>query len=182
MSRDNCILTTKDFTILEIMLDRVSDRDEQMRQMLREKLNSAIVMFREDVPPDVATLSSRVRFRIDEGEAETRVLSHAPMGSPVGMFLPITAPRGLALLGLREQERFRLERAGGGTEELLLEKVLYQPEAERSDWATWTEATTPEARRARLKVVGGSRVRAVPPAMRVPQGGAGGDDPGPSAA
>lgn len=181
MSRHNCILTTKDFTILEIMLDRLSEGEEHMRRLLREKLGSAIVMFREDVPADVATLGSRLRFRVDDGDAETRVLSHAPMGSPVGMFLPITAPRGLALLGLREKQRFLLERAAAGEEELVLEKVLYQPEAERAEREASARATTPEARRQGLRLVGEGRPPIAPAAIRVLTVGQG-DDPGPSAA
>lgn len=181
MTRDNCILTTKDFTILEIMLDRLAERDGLMGRLLRNKLASAIVMLRDDIPPDVATLNSRLRFRVDD-TIDTRVLSHAPMGSPVGMFLPITAPRGLALLGLRENGRIAVETAEGRPEELILEKVLFQPEAERAERASWDEAATPTARRAMMRVVGGSLAGDLPPLARLGQGNAGGDDPGPSAA
>lgn len=180
MSRDSSILTTKDFTILEIMLDRVADPGEPIGRLLRWKLDTAVIMLRDEIPPDVATLNSRVRFRVDAGEAETRVLSHAPMGSPVGMFLPITAPRGLALLGLAENERIKVETPGGRHEYLVLERVLYQPEAERAELASRADADTPAARRARLRVVGGGMpyIRKMPLIERTDDG----DDPGPSAA
>lgn len=181
MSRDNSILTTKDFTILEIMLDRLSERGAPMGRLLREKLETAIIMLRDEIPPHVATLNSRVRFRVDGGEAETRVLSHAPMGAPVGMFLPITAPRGLALLGLGEGRQYQLEEADGRREHLLLEKVLYQPEAERVARASGADAETPIARRARLRLVGGGAGGRVRTAI-IPCGEGTGDDPGPSAA
>ena len=181
MSRDSSILTTKDFTILEIMLDRVADPGEPIGRLLRRKLDTAVIMLRDEIPPDVATLNSRVRFRVDAGEAETRVLSHAPMGSPVGMFLPITAPRGLALLGLAENEQIKVEMPSGRHEYLVLERVLYQPEAERAELALRAGAATPAARRARLRLVGGDLAGRARTAI-CPSGDGTDDDPGPSAA
>ena len=64
MSMDRCILTTKDFTILEVMLDRSLGRDDPLVPILRRKLNAATVVLRDDVPPTVATLSSRVSFSV----------------------------------------------------------------------------------------------------------------------
>lgn len=181
MSCDSSILTTKDFTILEIMLDRLADPGAPIGRLLRRKLDTAIVMMRDDIPPHVATLRSRLRFRVDAGEAETRVLSHAPMGAPVGMFLPITAPRGLALLGLAENQAIEVETAGGRHERLVLEKILYQPEAERAELASRADADTPAARRARLRLVGGGLAGRVRTAI-CPSGNGTDDDPGPSAA
>ena len=59
MSMDRCILTTKDFTILEVMLDRCLGRDDPLVPILRRKLDAATVVMRDDVPASVATLSSR---------------------------------------------------------------------------------------------------------------------------
>jgi regulator of nucleoside diphosphate kinase len=65
MSTENCILSTKDFTILEFMRDRRVGTDDPLSPILEQKLLSATVMFREDIPADVATLSSRVTFSVD---------------------------------------------------------------------------------------------------------------------
>ncbi|TWH00103.1 regulator of nucleoside diphosphate kinase [Mesorhizobium sp. J18] len=129
MSETACILTTKDFTILEVMLDRC--RDTALAALLRQKLDKAQVVFREDIPEHTATLNSRLIYRMNDGPANTRIISHALIGSPVGLFLPITNPRGLALLGLSEGQVFELAIPEGRVERILLEKVLYQPEAER---------------------------------------------------
>ncbi len=130
MSVDRCILTTKDFTILEVMLERCLGRDDPLAPILRRKLEAALIVLRDDVPAAVATLSSRVTFSVGGRPADTRVLSHDRMNSP-GVFLPITTARGLALLGLSEGQRFRLRESGGAEEDVLLESVLYQPEAAR---------------------------------------------------
>jgi regulator of nucleoside diphosphate kinase len=100
MSNETCILTTKDFTILEVMLDRCLGRDDPLAPILKRKIDSALVVFRDDVPENVATLSSRVTLSVDGRDPDTRVISHDRMTSPVGMYLPISTLRGLALLGL----------------------------------------------------------------------------------
>jgi regulator of nucleoside diphosphate kinase len=108
MPNEACILTTKDFTIVEVMHDRSLGQNDTLGSILTRKIEAALVVFRDDVPTNVATLSSRVSFSVDGRDPETRVLSHDWMTSPVGLFLPITVARGLALLGLAEGEEFCL--------------------------------------------------------------------------
>ena len=172
MSMDRCILTTKDFTILEVMLDRSLGRDDPLVPILRRKLDAATVVLRADVPSAVATLSSRVSFSVAGRPADTRILSHDRMNSP-GVFLPITTARGLALLGLSEGQQFLLRGRGGAEEEVLLESVLYQPEAARRRQET-TSQPEPQRKPMLTLVQGGEQ--------RTMDGAGGFDDPGPSAA
>lgn len=123
------ILTTKDFSILEDMLERWDGRDDVLSATLRRKLSSATIVLRADVPDDVATLNSRVTFRINGRDQDTRLITQDRMTSPIGMFLPITTPRGLALLGLQEGATFRAPDHDGGIEEVALLSVDFQPEA-----------------------------------------------------
>jgi regulator of nucleoside diphosphate kinase len=182
---DSCQLTTKDYTILEVIRERHPIRDETFSTILQRKISSAVVMFREDIPANVVTLSSRVAYRVNDGPAETRIVAHDQMRGLVGMLLPITNPRGLALLGLAEGQSMSIPTADGSLETLTVHEVVYQPEA---------------ARRERLKLAGvaasGSRLGG--PGLRVVHRSdephdvaqnkvaaafdAGFDDPGPSAA
>ncbi|HEU4985550.1 MAG TPA: nucleoside-diphosphate kinase [Rhizobiaceae bacterium] len=179
MSETACILTTKDFTILEVMLDRCKSTDSELAGLLRQKLNEARVVFREDVPDDVATLNSRLIYRVDGGPTNTRIISHALMGSPVGLFLPITNPRGLALLGLSEGQVFE-RGTPEGLESILLEKVAYQPEAERRRKNQGVPGGKSHSGRPALSLVhssdGGGPARVRFTAVEDP------DDPGPTAA
>ena len=175
MSYETCILTTKDFTIVEVMRDRCP-KDDPLAPILRRKIDTAIVMFRDDVPGDVATLSSRVSFSVDGRDPDTRVLSADRMASPVGLFLPITTPRGLALLGLAEGEAFDFVNGDGAKERILLEKVHYQPEAARRDREAMERAGQ-VARKPALRLIRGAF-----PAPLAPAAPAGPDDPGPAAA
>lgn len=179
MSKETCILTTKDFTILEVMRDRCFDRDDPLAPILKRKIESALVVFREDVPVNVATLSSRVTFSIDGRDPDTRVISHDRMGSPVGMFLPITTERGLALLGLAEGQQFVITNSDGVEEAILLEKVHYQPEAARREKEAMAGLSAPVQRKPALKLIRGAFYGQ--PRL-VPAGPDGFDDPGPSAA
>ncbi|MER8613917.1 nucleoside-diphosphate kinase [Mesorhizobium sp. M0435] len=137
---DSCQLTTKDYTILEVMQERRPARGDAFSTILQGKISSAVVVFREDIPATVVTLSSRVAYRVNDGPAEIRIVAHGDMRGLVGMLLPITNPRGLALLGLAEGQSISISTADGGLETLTVQEVVYQPEA---------------ARRERLKLAGG---------------------------
>lgn len=178
-----CQLTTKDYTILEVMLDRRRGRDETMAAILRRKLSNAIVMFRHDIPPSVVTLGSRVVYRVNDGPAETRIIAHDEMRGLVGTTLPVTNPRGLALLGLGEGQSITIARSNG-RETLTVQQVAFQPEAARREASKRDLAVeTPLPRGPVLRVVH----RSDSPAQQALREAAtiidtGFDDPGPSAA
>jgi regulator of nucleoside diphosphate kinase len=180
MSQETCILTTKDFTIIEVMRDRCLGQDDPLAPILKRKIESAIVMFRDDVPDDVATMSSRVTFSVNGRDPDTRIISHDRMASTVGMFLPVTTLRGLALLGLSEGEHFVFTNSDGVEEQVLLEKVDYQPEAARREKEALERHSMGRATsKPSLRLVRGDfHDRA--PLVAVSPGGF--DDPGPSAA
>jgi regulator of nucleoside diphosphate kinase len=179
MSDETCILTTKDLTILEVLLDRCLGRDDRLVPVLRRKINSALVMFRDDVPENVATLSSRVAFSVDGKATDSRIISHEKTTSPTGMYLPITSLRGLALLGLAEGQEFRFENRDGVEEPILLEKILYQPEAARRAREAAPGMAPPKPARAMLRLVSAGGAARPEPAVMIADGF---DDPGPSAA
>ena len=47
-TEETCILTTKDFTILEVMRDRCLGRDDPLMPILKRKFENAVVVFREE--------------------------------------------------------------------------------------------------------------------------------------
>ena len=179
MPTETCILTTKDFTILEVMRERFLGRDDPLAPILERKIETALVVFRDDVPVNVATLSSRVAFSVDGREPDTRILSHDRMNGSAGLFLPITTSRGLALLGLAEGEGFLLATHEGREERVVLKKVHYQPEAARRERETLASPSTPVQPKPSLKLVRGALYNE--PRL-MPAGSDDFDSPGPSAA
>ena len=172
---DRPILTTKDLTLLEVMRDRCPD-GHPLAAILDRKLRGARVVLRDDVPANVATLNSRVRFRVDGRDPETRILAYERLTSPIGLFLPVTTARGLALMGLCAGQSFVVPGGDGTEEEILLEAVEYQPEAAKR--ARDAIQRTPPHRPV-LTLIRGA-LSGTPERMRVGPGGF--DDPGPSAA
>ncbi|HET7411395.1 MAG TPA: nucleoside-diphosphate kinase [Pararhizobium sp.] len=180
MSEESFILTNKDFTFLEAMLTRCSALGDPMLPLLRCKLENARVVPSDDVPPDVATMSSRVSFSINGRAADTRIISHDRMTSPIGLFLPVTTARGMALLGLAEGQAFRLSHHNGTSEQIVLERVLYQPEAAGRRTDAVIRLVEEKSSRPVLRLVDGGNDGKSKPVGRPGPGGF--DDPGPSAA
>lgn len=124
-----CQLTTKDLSVLEVMLDRCNDRDGPIATLIQRKLDAAVVVFRDDIPPKVITLNSRVAYRVDQGiRKEHLIVQSAGTGFP-DFALSIHTLRGLGLLGLAEGQSITIDAYDGGDETLLVESVIFQPEA-----------------------------------------------------
>jgi regulator of nucleoside diphosphate kinase len=121
---DYIIVTEYDAATLRMM---------QLNEPLRRELDRAIVVSREAVPPDVATMNSLVRYS-DETERITRTVAlvypSAAQGSQ-GM-VSVLAPVGTALLGLSEGQSIDWDFPDGSRRRLRLEEVLHQPENNRS--------------------------------------------------
>lgn len=179
MSTETCFLTTRDFAILEAMLDRCLERDDPLAPILKRKIESALVMHCDDIPRNVATSRSRITFRVDGRDLDTRVIASDPMTSATGLFLPLSTQRGLALLGLAEGQEFRLTQPNAIEERIVLEKVHYQPEAARRETQATNRLTEVEQIEPALRLIRGALYDQP---RFVPANSGGFDDPGPSAA
>lgn len=178
MTNETCILTTKDFTILEVIRDRRLGGYDPLAPILKRKIESATVVFLDNIPASVATLSSRVTFSVNGRAPDTRIISHDRMSSPIGMYLPITTPRGLALLGLSENQEFVIDN-GDGAERILLHEVHYQPEAAKREKEALAQPAAQSSRKPDLRVIRGAFHDQPRNVVANPDGF---NDPGPSAA
>lgn len=167
------LLTSKDFALLENLMQQWGEPFAGAAEIIRRKLSNATLVFPADAPPDVVTLNSRVRFRVGSGHSEERVLVAGPSEEVYGMTLLLASPRGLALIGASAGQTVEAIRRDGEVEQIFIEAVLYQPEQARP--------------RPALQVVNGgvsdSTLR--PAAVKKPAPPryfGGDDDPGPSAA
>ena len=129
----HCFLSTKDFTALETLLEHEAHREDAFLRLLRNKLSTATVMLQEDMGPDIATLDSRIDYVIDGRQSDSRILVLGRENALSRFSLPITTLRGLALLGLLAGDTVTVARPEGGVEELYLERVAFQPEADRKE-------------------------------------------------
>ncbi|QPC85925.1 nucleoside-diphosphate kinase [Mesorhizobium sp. NBSH29] len=175
-------LTTKDYAILETMLDRCCGRGDPMEPLLRRKLGAALVRFREDIEADVVTLNSRVVFRVDDGAPLTRILVQGEIRALVGMTIPIGVPRGLSMLGHRAGDTVAVAKQDGSAEHLFIEAIAFQPEAAQRRVAHSHVAGRTGA--PFLRLVSSSNIPVRPASIPPPAIARNGpdDDPGPSAA
>ncbi|MEC5293210.1 GreA/GreB family elongation factor [Aurantimonas sp. C2-6-R+9] len=176
-----CLMTGRDYTILQAKLSRALADGDSMVPALRHKLRNSVVVFGQDIPPDVVTLNSRVVYRLGTGTMETRVVVDEGEREVVGMTLPITTPLGLVLLGMSVGDRYVYIGSNGFEVSVSVERVAYQPEAARYTGLRVSRPTTPDdqpdLRRDRGTIIPFGRPQGRPEPSRT-----GIDDPGPSAA
>jgi regulator of nucleoside diphosphate kinase len=173
-------LTPRSYALLEGLLHRLEPGSEVLRAMLARKLAVADIVFAQEIGPEVATLDSRVRFRIDGGSTREGTLVWTPDRELPGAALPVTEPRGLALLGMRAGRTAAVPTGEGEVEHLTLEAVLHQPESARWPGPVEPPAGSPGQGALPAMVTSLRAVRARRAAARGRS--LDGDDPGPGAA
>lgn len=123
-------LTTKDHAILQAMLERYRGPRGPFRHLLERKIRDSAIYFRDDIPPGVVTVSTRLTYLVDGIRTGPHLIVQSGTGDLPPFALSIHTLRGLALLGLAERGSITVELGAGLRETLTVEDVLSQPEAE----------------------------------------------------
>ncbi|MCL4745856.1 MAG: nucleoside diphosphate kinase regulator [Burkholderiaceae bacterium] len=126
--RPEIILTSLDLNRLETLLESLSAVAFPGKTELRAELDRAEVVETKDVPPDVVTMNSKVRFALESGEEFCLTLVYPQDMDGSAERISILAPVGSALLGLSAGECIEWPRPGGGLMKVRLVEVVYQPE------------------------------------------------------
>jgi regulator of nucleoside diphosphate kinase len=121
-----CLLTIGDFATLESLAKRWAERGHDLATLLRAKMDSAKVVFPDDLPRDAASLGSRIEYAIGD---DVRIATLTGEVALAQEWLPLTLPEGLALLGRREGWSTNFKTSQGRFRPLTLCRVLEQPEA-----------------------------------------------------
>lgn len=100
---------------------------------LRQELDRAIVVSSMAIPPDVATMNSRIRY-VDEttGERRTVSLVYPAQADAEAGRVSVLEPVGTALLGLSAGQAIEWTFPDGSRRRLKLEAVLEQPQRRRN--------------------------------------------------
>ena len=111
-----------------------SRRDTGAREALEQELGRAVVVESAQVPADVVTMNSRVRFEdLDTGEQLEMTLVYPGNAEVDQSKISVLAPVGSALLGLSVGQSIRWPVPGGKNRNLRVVGVTYQPEAAGDD-------------------------------------------------
>lgn len=120
-----------DMDRLDRLLDALPAAQARARDALLDELGRARLAEPWEMPPDVVTMNSRVRFSFDGAEPVVTMTLTYPkdMNGGAGQ-LSILTPVGTALLGLSVADTISWERPDGGLFELTVHGIEYQPERE----------------------------------------------------
>jgi regulator of nucleoside diphosphate kinase len=127
-TRPAITVSERDLERLEAMLARLPD-DQPGANALREELDRARITQSEQMPPDVVTMNSRIRFVVEPAGREmdmTLVYPRDFTGRPDQ--LSVAVPAGIAVLGLAIGQQIEWLAPNGQTTRARIVDIAYQPE------------------------------------------------------
>lgn len=122
-------ISSLDMERLEHLLDSLPAAQAGTREALLGELARAELVEPEEMPDDVVTMNSRVRFVLDQGAQEFDMALAYPKdvhGAPDK--LSVLTPVGNALLGLKAGDSIDWTRPDGGRFTVTVREIVYQPE------------------------------------------------------
>jgi regulator of nucleoside diphosphate kinase len=126
-----CITDADKDRLLEVIVEAENDKyhGSIYTRQLREEVQRAQVMDKESIPADVITMHSTATL-LDQttGERMKLTLVYPEEADMDAGKISVLAPIGVAMLGYRMGDVFEWE-TPGGKRTIMVEKVLYQPEA-----------------------------------------------------
>lgn len=128
MSEDNILMTEKDYLRLKHVLSFQSSPELENLEL---ELDRATIITDDEVPPDLVTMNSKVKFLNlqDNREMTVSIVYPSEANSSEGK-ISVLAPLGSALIGLRSQQEINWMFPDGKTKTLRILEILYQPESE----------------------------------------------------
>ena len=130
MTRPAIIINEFDAERIDRLLEQPAYANSPVANALNDELDRAQMCAPEDMPHDVVSMNSQVRFRdLTTGEERVRTLVFPAQMTDSSSQLSVMAPVGAALLGLRTGSTIHWELPGGASTHLEVLELLYQPEA-----------------------------------------------------
>lgn len=128
-SKPKITVSTLDLDRLEALLDATPDRDFAGKAALQAELDRAEVLEPEQMPPDVVTMNSTVRFALQGGsEAFSQTLVYPKDADGSADRISILAPVGGALLGMKVGDTIEWPGPSGKPLAVRIVEIVYQPE------------------------------------------------------
>lgn len=126
---DRPVLGLHDYGRLEVATYEQFDVQSPMRSRIAKLLSDAHVIPTGEMPPNVITLGSTVRYRVDNDRMERRMLTVGREIVPNGQYVSVLTPVGLALLGRKPGETVETETFDGLRLSIAIVMLEHQPEA-----------------------------------------------------
>lgn len=131
MNEDVLLITQKDLARIKNVL---SYQDSEEFEDLELELDRAHIITDDEVPKDLVTMNSKIRFINIQDDKEMIVTIVYPSDADFKMGrISVLAPLGSALIGLRVNQEINWKFPDNKTRTLKILEILYQPEASE-DW------------------------------------------------
>lgn len=127
MKTPDITLSTTDFDRLDNLLASLC-QDTVGYDTLSQELQRAIIVSPEQLPEDVVSMNSTVRFSLANGKSSTLTLVYPKDVDQSGDKISILAPVGSALLGLKAGDSINWPLPAGEMSVITVDEVIYQPE------------------------------------------------------
>ena len=129
MKTPDIVLSTTDYDRLDALLANLS-AESVGYDTLSQELERASVVAPEQLPANVISMNSSVRFRLGNGKISTLTLVYPKDAGQSSNTISVLAPVGCALLGLKTGDSINWPLPGGDMSTITVEDVVYQPERE----------------------------------------------------
>ena len=131
MKEDALILTEKDYLRLKNLISFQAGSDYENLEI---EIERAQIVPDDAVPPDVATMNSKIKFlNINENKEMSITIVYPNDADSSQGKISVLAPLGAALIGLKVNQEINWMFPDGKTKTLRILEVTYQPEA-NGDW------------------------------------------------
>jgi len=122
------VLTSRDFDRLEALLAALPANSFPGKAAFEAELERAEIVEPDQIPPNVVTMNSTVRFTIADSGKEFSLTLAYPKDAGHADRVSVLAPVGSALLGLAVGDELEWPTPGGGRATVRVIDVVYQPE------------------------------------------------------
>lgn len=130
MSRPTIIINELDAERIDRLLEQPAFASLSVADALNAELDRAQMCTPQNMPHDVVTMNSKVKFRdLTTGEVRVRTLVYPAQMTDSATQLSVLAPVGAALIGLRAGDTINWALPGGASTHLEVLELLWQPEA-----------------------------------------------------
>jgi len=130
MSRPTIIINELDAERIDRLLEQPAFASLPVADALNAELDRAQMCTPQNMPHDVVTMNSKVKFRdLTTGEVRVRTLVYPAQMTDSATQLSVLAPVGAALIGLRAGDTINWALPGGTSTHLEVLELLWQPEA-----------------------------------------------------
>lgn len=123
------IMSSLDQARLELLLESNTYRNLSGVDLLSREIERAKVLEPREVPPDLVTMNSTIRFIDDSNDSEFELTLVYPKDAGAEKTISVLAPIGSALLGLSVNQSISWEVPGIKKAQLRVLEVTRQPEA-----------------------------------------------------